>query len=145
MKRAFYTLIVLITYLMSCQTTPTPEASDTPTSPIDTIAIALKPKPITYDYDTTQWTDLSLLDSTFVLDMRYATTNNFVKAQLYDCPRCFLRPAVAQAVQAADMVDLSFLIAIAHALCSTSFGRFTQNLATSLTQRKALYTIVEAL
>jgi len=42
--------------------------------------------------------------------MRYATTNNFVKAQLYDCPRCFLRPAVAQAVQAAnqELKDLGY-------------------------------------
>jgi len=32
------------------------------------------------------------------LDLRYATNNNFVKEQLYDCPRCFLRPEAANAL-----------------------------------------------
>lgn len=54
--------------------------------------------PSSPDYDTTQWTDILLLDSTIRLDIRYATTNNFVNVQLYDCPRCFLRPAVAQEI-----------------------------------------------
>ncbi len=30
--------------------------------------------------------------------MKYATAENFVKKKMYDCPRCFLRPEVAQAV-----------------------------------------------
>jgi zinc D-Ala-D-Ala dipeptidase len=45
-----------------------------------------------------QWTEIAkspLID----LDFTYATTNNFVKTQLYPCPRCFLRPEVANAVQ----------------------------------------------
>ena len=56
------------------------------------------PKKMEYDYDTTQWTDLHLLDSTIIIDMRYATTNNFVKEKMYDCGRCFLRPEVARRV-----------------------------------------------
>ncbi len=48
--------------------------------------------------DTTLWTELVSLDSTIQLDLRYATSNNFVGEQLYSCPRCFLRPAVAKAL-----------------------------------------------
>jgi zinc D-Ala-D-Ala dipeptidase len=49
-----------------------------------------------------RWTELIRLDSSFVLDLKYATEDNFVKEQLYDCPRCFLRPEVARALQEAQ-------------------------------------------
>jgi zinc D-Ala-D-Ala dipeptidase len=54
------------------------------------------------DYDTSRWTELIRLDSSFVLDLKYATEDNFVKEQLYDCPRCFLRPEAAHALQQAQ-------------------------------------------
>lgn len=60
------------------------------------------PAPPPIDYDTSQWTELIRLDSTFVIDLRYATDSNFVDTIMYDCGRCFLRPAVAQAVLAAQ-------------------------------------------
>ena len=50
------------------------------------------------DYDTTQWQEVNNLDPSIRLDLRYATTNNFVKEKMYDCGRCFLRPDVAYAV-----------------------------------------------
>ncbi len=50
------------------------------------------------DYDTSQWAELVQLDASFILDLKYATTDNFVKEQMYDCPRCFLRPDAAQAL-----------------------------------------------
>ncbi|MFK8009628.1 MAG: M15 family metallopeptidase [Saprospiraceae bacterium] len=62
------------------------------------------PKPIVFDYDTTQWTDLHHLDSTIIIDMRYATTNNFVKEKMYDCSRCFLRPQVAKKIVEAHLM-----------------------------------------
>ncbi|MBK9733958.1 MAG: D-alanyl-D-alanine dipeptidase [Saprospiraceae bacterium] len=38
--------------------------------------------------------------SGILLDIRYATTNNFTKKQIYDCPRCFMRPeATAKLIQ----------------------------------------------
>lgn len=55
----------------------------------------------TVDYDTTLWRELIGLDSSILLDIRYATKNNFVGEVLYDCPRCFLRPEAAFAVLAA--------------------------------------------
>ncbi len=48
-----------------------------------------------------QWTEVKTLDKTIVLDLKYATKDNFVKEKLYDCPRCYLRPEVAKAVAAA--------------------------------------------
>jgi D-alanyl-D-alanine dipeptidase len=50
------------------------------------------------DYNAKLWTELTSLDKTIALDLRYATTNNFVKAQMYDCGRCFFRPEAALAL-----------------------------------------------
>ncbi|MEM6965832.1 MAG: M15 family metallopeptidase [Bacteroidota bacterium] len=61
-------------------------------------------KTLVYDYDTTQWTDLRYLDSTILIDMRYATTNNFVKEKMYECSRCFLRPEVARRIVRAHQI-----------------------------------------
>ncbi len=63
-----------------------------------------KPKPVTIapDYDTTQWVELILLDSSIILDLKYATNDNFVKEQLYDCGRCFLRHEAARQIVKAN-------------------------------------------
>ena len=50
------------------------------------------------DYDTSEWTELTRLDPTIELDLRYATANNFMEQQVYDCGRCFYRPQVARAL-----------------------------------------------
>ncbi len=50
------------------------------------------------DYDTSQWTEVVLLDSNIIIDLKYATEDNFVEERMYDCPRCFLRPAAAKAL-----------------------------------------------
>lgn len=44
------------------------------------------------------FSDVVALDHSIRLDIRYATTNNFTKAQIYDCPQCLLRPEAAQAI-----------------------------------------------
>lgn len=56
------------------------------------------PLPPVYDYDTTQWLEVTDLDPTIQLDLRYATANNFMKQVIYDCGRCFYRPQVAKAL-----------------------------------------------
>lgn len=38
----------------------------------------------------------------FVYDMRYATENNFLKAQVYDCPECYTRVKTARALLEAN-------------------------------------------
>ena len=73
-----------------------PRAVATVTS--DTIPAPVKSKSDALDYNSAQWTDIQILDQTIDIDIRYATTNNFVKEQMYECPRCFLRPDVAKAI-----------------------------------------------
>ncbi len=68
-------------------------AGTVPTVPADTL-----PTPTAPDYDTTQWTELNTIAPGVRLDMRYATTDNFVGQVLYDCARCFVRPAPARAL-----------------------------------------------
>lgn len=65
---------------------------------IDTLEEESIAKVKTYNYDTLIWTDVLDLDTSIVLDLKYATTDNFVETQMYDCGRCFLRPQVAKAV-----------------------------------------------
>ncbi len=44
------------------------------------------------------WVDILTLDSTIYTDLRYASTNNFVKEVMYECGRCYFRTEVAQAL-----------------------------------------------
>lgn len=48
--------------------------------------------------DDTTWVNLKELHPNIVLDLRYATTNNFMEMQIYDCPKCYLRLATAKAL-----------------------------------------------
>jgi len=66
--------------------------------------VAVKKPILLIDYDTTQWTELVRLDNSIVMDLRYATENNFMEEQVYDCGRCFLRPKVADAVLKAHQI-----------------------------------------
>lgn len=45
-----------------------------------------------------KWVELKSLDTTFVYDLRYATTQNFVHKKMYPCGKCFVRPEVAEAL-----------------------------------------------
>lgn len=45
---------------------------------------------------------INSLSSTFLLDIRYATTNNFLNEKLYDCSVCLLLPEVAEALNNAN-------------------------------------------
>jgi len=49
-------------------------------------------------YDTTEWRELIDLDPSILLDIKYATADNFVEEKMYDCGKCFLRPEVARAM-----------------------------------------------
>lgn len=104
----YFALVSIFLLCIACNQAPVnsgpevaafPVASSPPIEPQiekDTI-----PPPPPIDYDTSQWTELIRLDSAFVIDLRYATDNNFVDTVMYDCGRCFLRPAVARSVLAA--------------------------------------------
>jgi D-alanyl-D-alanine dipeptidase len=51
--------------------------------------------------DTT-FINLKDYSSDFVYDMKYATTDNFLKAQVYDCGECFLRLKTVEALVKAN-------------------------------------------
>lgn len=103
---------VLLLVLIACHTAPE-NASESappqlakvvsnppPISSSDTLP-APQPQPArraSAGYDTLQWTEVATLDSTIAIDLKYATTDNFVHTVMYDCGRCLLRPEVAQAV-----------------------------------------------
>lgn len=48
--------------------------------------------------DKKHWANIKEIDKTIALDIKYATPDNFTKAQIYDCPACYLRPAVGKAI-----------------------------------------------
>ena len=111
MSKNYFILLSLFLGIFGCQTAPTEmppivgsNLNDTiKTVPIpsdSSVSIDIKEKktinPI--DYDTTLWTELIRLDKNFILNLKYATEDNFVDRQLYDCPRCFLHPDAAQAL-----------------------------------------------
>lgn len=50
------------------------------------------------NFDSTEFLEVIRLDSSILLDLRYATANNFMEEKVYECGRCFLRPEVAKAI-----------------------------------------------
>ena len=52
------------------------------------------------DFDTLEWEEIEARPG-IIIELKYATKANFTKVQLYDCPRCFLRPLAAKALNKA--------------------------------------------
>ncbi|GAB4343965.1 MAG: hypothetical protein OHK0038_24080 [Flammeovirgaceae bacterium] len=50
------------------------------------------------DLPDSAFVNVSKLDANFVLDIKYATTDNFVKAKMYECGECWLRKVAALAL-----------------------------------------------
>lgn len=51
-----------------------------------------------FQLNDTTWVNLKELHPKIELDLRYATTNNFMELQIYDCAQCYLRLATAKAL-----------------------------------------------
>ena len=105
MKNLLLLLFALLFF--QCGNAPAPdERTDYP--PVDTLKAnkpATKPPSVQEmvpapDFDTAHWEELVRLDANIALDLRYATSNNFVEEKMYDCGRCFLRPDVAREMAA---------------------------------------------
>ena len=108
---------ILLLFLAACSS---PEASVQTSPPVDIPALAPAPAPIgapepvdtlpppppPIDFDTTEWTEMTRLNPTIALDIRYATANNFMDTVIYDCGRCFYRKKVARSLDAVQR-DLS--------------------------------------
>lgn len=87
MMKTFFQILPVFVFLMmfSCKSDESKQIKTT-----EPVQKTIK-KPI-------KWVELKKMDSTFVLDMRYATTNNFVHQKMYPCARCILRPELALAL-----------------------------------------------
>src|SRR5205085_2864527 len=89
MIHVFFQVFILMA-LLSCR--------DEPKSNVTASTVAQQVKGnIAMDYDSAQWTELTA-ENGYVIDIRYATTNNFVKTAMYPCARMFLRPEAALAL-----------------------------------------------
>ena len=98
-------LFVLLIFLLACQSSPEPNdekaievITSTPSTDSLPLITKVEVKKPNIDYDSTQWTDIHILDGSISLDLRYATPFNFVKEKMYDCGRCFLRKEVASQI-----------------------------------------------
>lgn len=82
--------------------TPAPQPAPRPTPGAKTPASAEERAPAPMPRPTggngRDFLDVTTLDGSIRLDVRYATANNFTKAQIYDCPACLLRPEAARAI-----------------------------------------------
>lgn len=82
--------------------------SSIPMAPILNTVPLTAPRPTAAQIDSmlsgpdSAWVDIEDLASDMVLDLRYATTNNFMKLQIYDCPKCLMRLATAKALLKAN-------------------------------------------
>jgi D-alanyl-D-alanine dipeptidase len=82
-----FVLLCSLFWIVSCKSQTAISANEEKNSPIisDTTFVNLK------DYS-----------QDFVYDMKYATTDNFLKAKLYDCAECFLRLKTVNALVEAN-------------------------------------------
>jgi D-alanyl-D-alanine dipeptidase len=110
MKSIQVILLALCCTLIACQQgpsdTPPPAQTDTNQPTVDTSSQDTLPLHSGYQLKTfpsagandTAWVDLGLERPDILQDIRYASTNNFMKLQIYDCGRCLLRAKVARRV-----------------------------------------------
>jgi len=52
-----------------------------------------------FDFDTTEWFEITSDMKGITLDIRYASNNNFTKQQIYPCGRCFFRPELGEKIK----------------------------------------------
>lgn len=99
-------LLTAVWFIFSCKDTPNKaESETTPTAAIEVIdSVVLKnekPKTIFKTFEglaDTTFIRLADFSDGFAFDMRYATTNNFLKAKVYDCAECYTRVKTAKAL-----------------------------------------------
>ncbi|MFY7810749.1 MAG: D-alanyl-D-alanine dipeptidase [Flavobacterium sp.] len=83
MKKYLYTIFFFS--LLSCKTTKPVDYSNELIE--KNLPVVSKQKTI---HDST-FVNISDFNNDFVLDLKYATNDNFLKAQVYDCAKCLLR------------------------------------------------------
>jgi D-alanyl-D-alanine dipeptidase len=93
-KISLLTLVIL--GMNSCKHEPVQIQEEKPTTPVVVDETDI-------DYNSSEWTELTTKDNV-TIDIRYATSNNFVKEPIYPCGRCFLKPDVADALKKVNQV-----------------------------------------
>jgi len=108
-----YIVLSLIGLFISCKESPQKQQIDqTDRTAVDTIpvvdTVAIVPevvKEVVPSLDTladTTFVRLADYSDDFVYDMRYATENNFLEAQVYECGECYVRAITAKALLKAN-------------------------------------------
>jgi D-alanyl-D-alanine dipeptidase len=105
-----YTVILLgfLPVLLSCKdkkeqkTDYLPEEGMTRSSDTIHTASELKAIPKLEDLADTTFVRLADYSTDFTYELRYATQNNFLKTQVYECPQCYTRKKTALALMAAN-------------------------------------------
>lgn len=105
-------LLIVLFFTLACEPEKD-QAKGNITHVPDSIQIVKEeklPLPPSIDYDTTEWVELIRLIPSAIIDLKYATTNNFVEEKMYDCGRCFVRPEVGETLQkvAAELDNSDF-------------------------------------
>ena len=106
-------LLLLLFLLASCEWIEQRSSTNTDETAVDTLAIEQAEEPTLVEEKMPEVTPLEQLADTsfvrladysdqFAFDMRYATDNNFLKEQVYDCPECYTRTKTAKALIAAN-------------------------------------------
>jgi D-alanyl-D-alanine dipeptidase len=111
--KLFLIICAFLTITSACQSQDTKTASssieekiqelDTMVVVEDSIAQTKKVERIDYSsFADTTMVEIIKWDTSFVLDIRYATPDNFMKEAVYPCGKCLLRKRVAEALIAAN-------------------------------------------
>lgn len=111
MNYSFLLLLLFLSVFYACQepvqaheSTPSPRVDSSQVVPILDTTPPPPPYPSPAQLDSilqgpdTAWVNIEDLNKEIVLDLRYATTNNFMELQIYDCPKCLMRLATAKAL-----------------------------------------------
>ncbi|RTY93599.1 M15 family metallopeptidase [Flavobacterium sp. GT3R68] len=89
-------ILILSMFLFSCRAkvvdTETPGNTPNKTKPvIVSNRTPTSPEVKLPEVNDSTFVNLKIYSQDFILDMKYATTDNFLKAKVYDCAECFLR------------------------------------------------------
>ena len=100
-------LMVILTGCLQKQKEQTASPNTVQTTQVDTLAKAIKVEPQLKSLEgipDTTFVRLADYSRDFAYDLRYATTNNFLKEKVYDCAECYVRAKTAKALIAANKV-----------------------------------------
>jgi D-alanyl-D-alanine dipeptidase len=105
-------LLVFVLTIWSCREKQKESASEQVSLPVEKVqdkvipTLVAKPVPTLEGISDTTFIRLTQYSGDFAYDLRYATENNFLKTQVYDCAECYTRSKTAKALIAANNVFL---------------------------------------